>query len=215
MSLGMVPWVWWSLAWCKPSVQVRMATPRAATTQTPHPTGCLEGRRALSCATEIVCASNGKVAMIMLQHSNSHLCDHNLEPRSHSVWRWKVRSPFHLAVGDLGSRLVSSMRIWLQWMQIGGLSRCRCTCQHMSIYTPTMRWAINATAISYALYAAANGCASNVEIRSVINTNELNCVIQTKNSCTIRANTFVVLSTCTQSLEKSSNTHCIHTTDNR
>ena len=30
----------------------------------------------------------------------------NLEPRSHSVWRWNVRSPFRLAVGDLGSRLV-------------------------------------------------------------------------------------------------------------
>ena len=31
----------------------------------------------------------------------------NLVPRSHSVLHWKVRSPFPLAVGDLGTRLVS------------------------------------------------------------------------------------------------------------
>lgn len=111
--------------------------------------------------------------------------------------------------------LMWSMRIWLQSMQIDAHAN-RCTCQHMSINAPTMRWGINANAISYALYVAANGCASNVEeIRSVINTNELNCVIQMKNSCTIPANAFVVLSTCTQSLEKSSNTHSIQTTDNR
>ena len=33
------------------------------------------------------------------------LNDANLEPRSHSVLHWNVRSPFRLAVGDLGSRL--------------------------------------------------------------------------------------------------------------
>ena len=34
----------------------------------------------------------------------------NLVPRSHSVLHWKVRSPFPLAVGDLGTRLVSSKK---------------------------------------------------------------------------------------------------------
>ena len=32
----------------------------------------------------------------------------NLVPRSHSVLHWKVRSPFPLAVGDLGTRLSSA-----------------------------------------------------------------------------------------------------------
>lgn len=42
----MVPWVRWSRALRKPSVQVRMATLRAATTETPRSKGCLEGWRA-------------------------------------------------------------------------------------------------------------------------------------------------------------------------
>ena len=33
------------------------------------------------------------------------ILDSNLVPRSHSVLHWKVRSPFPLAVGDLGTRL--------------------------------------------------------------------------------------------------------------
>ena len=42
----------------------------------------------------------------------------NLVPRSHSVLHWKVRSPFPLAVGDLGTRLVtfyltSTLFTWL------------------------------------------------------------------------------------------------------
>ena len=35
----------------------------------------------------------------------------NLVPRSHSVFHWKVRSPFPLAVGDLGTRLGSTHKM--------------------------------------------------------------------------------------------------------
>ena len=36
----------------------------------------------------------------------------NLVPRSHSVLHWKVRSPFPLAVGDLGTRLCNDLLEW-------------------------------------------------------------------------------------------------------
>ena len=42
MSLGKVPWFRWSRAWSQPSLQVSMATLRAATTPTLRPTRCLE-----------------------------------------------------------------------------------------------------------------------------------------------------------------------------
>ena len=35
----------------------------------------------------------------------------NLVPRSHSVLHWKVRSPFPLAVGDLGTRLGETISV--------------------------------------------------------------------------------------------------------
>ena len=46
----------------------------------------------------------GFAVSLMLKVSNV-LGKTNLEPRSHSDLRWNVRSPFRLAVGDLGSRL--------------------------------------------------------------------------------------------------------------
>ena len=35
----------------------------------------------------------------------------NLVPRSHSVLHWKVRSPFPLAEGDLGTRLIGYLKV--------------------------------------------------------------------------------------------------------